>query len=250
MNKSATELNEKSYDEHSKDWHHAMQNNIGHIFLEKPAIYSLLPKSLEGKSVLCIGVGSGEELNELLDRNPNKIVAIDISQNLLDITSKNYPSVVTIKMDMNNLNFKDGEFDFVYSSLALHYTNDWDKLLSGINKVLKENGQLLFSTHNPLYWKNKPITGITHTNKRGVKLIEHQDILPGNVEIIFNNHKSKDNIDEALNYAGFKIQASIFPKMQKAKTHILKKGDKDNYQKLKLRNEEQPLFYVVKAIKK
>lgn len=53
---------------------------------------------------------------------------------------------------MNNLTFDSESFDFVYSSLALHYSDDWDNLLIGINRVLKPRGTLLFSTHNPEYW--------------------------------------------------------------------------------------------------
>ena len=41
-----TEKNEKQYDAHAKDWQIAMENNVGHKYLEKPAMEGELPKDL------------------------------------------------------------------------------------------------------------------------------------------------------------------------------------------------------------
>src|SRR5438045_4136911 len=101
----ATKRNEQAYDAHAKDWHAAMSSNFGHKYLEKPAMVSQLPNSLKGKTILCIGVGSGEELEDILNRRPMKVVAIDISANLLKIAEENFPQVEFHKMDMEHLGF-------------------------------------------------------------------------------------------------------------------------------------------------
>lgn len=211
-------------------------------------MFSMLPNNLKDLRVLYIGVGSGEELKAIYKRKPKSVTAIDVSKKLLEIAKQKYPQIQTVQMNMNNLTFDSESFDFVYSSLALHYSDDWDNLLIGINRVLKPRDTLLFSTHNPEYWSQKPATGKSYTNKRGVTLTEHQDVLPGYVEITFYNHKNKNNIDDALKYAGFIIKDSIMPKMEKPKMK-LSIEDAKNYNKLKAKNEKLPLFYVVKAQK-
>src|SRR3989344_6843284 len=102
-----TEKNEKQYDAHAKDWQIAMENNVGHKYLEKPAMEGELPKDLISKDILCIGVGSGDELIEILKRHPSKVVGIDVSSKLLDIARARFPDVEFQKMEMTDLLFPD-----------------------------------------------------------------------------------------------------------------------------------------------
>lgn len=250
MTDSVTKNNEKSYDERAQQWQAAMDSNFGHKYLEKPAMVSLLPDTLHDKTVLCIGVGSGEELSELLSRGPEKVVAIDISTKLLEIAESQYPQVEFHKMDMMSLSFDEESFDYVYSSLAFHYANDWDELLAGIARVIKRGGHLLFSTHNPKYWSTKPSTGETYTNDRGVRVTEHRATLPGEVEITYFNHDSKTKITEAVEYAGFQVEKAFEPQVEDIKITQLNETDASNYDALKSKNNESPLFYVVSAEKK
>lgn len=241
--------NEESYDLHANDWHEAMATNFGHKYLEKPAMTSLLPESLQGKSVLCIGVGTGEELSELLNLSPAKVVAIDISEELLKITASKFPDVKLHKMDMMDLAFADKSFDYAYSSLAFHYANDWDKLLTGIYRVLKRSGHLIFSTHNPNYWGKKPATGGSHTNLRGVRVSEHQCTLPGGVEITYYNHEGQAGIKEAVEHAGFTLEESFAPEVREVNHGELNESENESYMALKKKNADLPLFYIVSATK-
>ena len=249
MTSPITKNNEKSYDLHANDWHNAMATNFGHKYLEKPAMTSLLPESLQAKSVLCIGVGTGEELSELINRSPREVVAIDISEELLKITASKFPDIELHKMDMMDLAFASERFDYVYSSLALHYANDWDKLLTGIFRVLKQNGHLIFSTHNPAYWGKKPATGESYTNLRGVRVSEHQDTLPGGVEITYYNLEVQAEIKEAVEHAGFTLEKSFEPEVREADLTSLSEAESLSYTKLKTKNALLPLFYIVSATK-
>jgi ubiquinone/menaquinone biosynthesis C-methylase UbiE len=246
MNNDALKKNTKNYDAGAQSWDEAMHTNVGHLFLEKPAMEKLLPEKLNQKSVLCVGVGSGDEIASLLSRSPQKIVGIDISEELLKITKQKYPEVTTVRSDMHRLPFEDESFDFLYSSLTFHYSSDWDLLLAEVNRVLKTDGILLFSTHNPSRWGNKPATGNTYTNEKGVTVTEHLTELPGGVEITYYNHKNTQAISDSLERAGFKVLESLFPLVVDAEPTD---SQRDGYESLKLKNTETPLFFIVKAVK-
>lgn len=125
--------------------------NIKHTFLEKPAMYKKLP-DLKGKTVLCIGCGTGEECGHIKSLGAKRVIGIDISKERVDFVKKIYPDLEFHNMDMEKLEFPDNSFDFIYSSLVLHYSKDWTKILNKVYKILKTKGAFLFSTHHPIKW--------------------------------------------------------------------------------------------------
>lgn len=142
----------KAYDQNATKWSRNQKNgtNVGHEYLEKPAMYSKLP-DLKGKDVLCIGCGSGEECEHLQSLGSKKVVGTDISSGLIDEAKKSYPGMEFFVMDMEKLEFEDNSFDLVYSSLAVHYIDDWSVLMNEVFRILKPGGILLFSTMHPSY---------------------------------------------------------------------------------------------------
>jgi ubiquinone/menaquinone biosynthesis C-methylase UbiE len=240
--------NKQTYDAGAKGWQAYAPENLRHKYLEKPAMERELPDSLTGKRVLCVGVGSGEELRMLLARSPKKIVAIDISGNLLALAQERFPEVEFQVMDMMALSFPPESFDMVYSSLAFHYAHDWDTLLLGIRNVLTPKGALLFSTHHPGYWAKHP-TGASHTNIRGVKLTQHTATLPGGVGITYYNHPNTDSILEALTHAGFSVNHAYAPSVVPVPLDTLTPILRKKYKNLAKTNEETPVFFVVGAMK-
>ncbi len=252
MNKetdSVTEKNAREYDIHAKEWQATIITHAGHKYLEKPAIEKELPITLKDKNVLCIGVGSGEELESILKLNPTQVTGIDISVGLLRLAEAKFPTVQFYKMDMLDLKFPSSTFDLVYSSLTLHYAKDWDALCFEISRVLKPGGELLFSAHHPDFWSKKPSTGNSYTNDRGVTLTEHTYTLPGNVKVIYYNHPNLDSIYEAITYAGFKIKKSFTPPVIDITKLSLSAEDLESYERMRAKNSESPLFFIIKAIK-
>jgi len=92
-NDSTIDKNAQEYDANAQSWQASMGTNVGHKYLEKPAMEKELPTTFEGKSILCIGVGSGDELKEILKRNPTYVIGIDISNELLNIARLSFPNV-------------------------------------------------------------------------------------------------------------------------------------------------------------
>nr|WP_300094551.1 class I SAM-dependent methyltransferase [Sedimentibacter sp.] len=104
-----------------------------------------------GMNVLDIGCGTGNFSIKLAKMGCN-VTGIDISDNMLDIARKkaaeeNLP-IKFLHMDLNDLKFKENEFDAVFSMAAFEFVDDKDapKALQGMLRVVKEGGQVLIGT--------------------------------------------------------------------------------------------------------
>jgi ubiquinone/menaquinone biosynthesis C-methylase UbiE len=145
-NKKYYEDNAEEYTRHVRD----SGESVYHYYYEKPAMYGLLPDSLVGQNALSLGCGSGEDCEELRKRGA-KVSGIDLSSGLIDQAKLAYPGCDYYVGSMDNLGmFPDKSFDLVYSSLALHYLDDWRTLFSEVDRVLKKGGRFLFSMQHPL----------------------------------------------------------------------------------------------------
>lgn len=248
MENDIVKKNAAAYDAQAATWEENLLFNTGHIYLEKPAIFKELPSDLSGRTVLVIGVGGGLELEEILARNPARVVAIDTSGELLRIAKERAPHVEFQVMDMMQLSFPDAAFDAVFSSLTFHYSPDWDVLLAGVSRVMKPGGVLVFSTHNPDYWGKKPATGNVVKNERGVTLTEHAKVLNSAVSITYYNHISQNAIRDALLHAGFTIESFVTPVLQPLREDAGER-ERSDYEDTRRKNEACPYFVVVRATK-
>ena len=176
--------NKMNYDQNYKHWDslsNSGKKHIAHFYLEKPAIFSISKLAIENtqhkiKNILFLGCGSGGEINQFLETFPNlkdveNIIGIDNSFELIKIAKDNYPKYNFFYGDLENLDQVIGsfcrefniKFDFIFSSLTLHYIEDWLDLFVQIKKLSKKKSPFVFSTHHPVKWgsesqKNKEIT--------------------------------------------------------------------------------------------
>jgi ubiquinone/menaquinone biosynthesis C-methylase UbiE len=137
--------NSDFYTKHVRD----PEDSIYHSLYEKPAMYKLLP-DLTGMTVISLGCGSGEDCDHLKKIGANKVTGIDISEAMIKIAKNSYPDCSFQLMDMEKLDFPDNHFDFAYSSLAIHYVEDWTKVFSEVYRVLKSSSFFLFSCNHPV----------------------------------------------------------------------------------------------------
>ncbi|MGL5507163.1 MAG: class I SAM-dependent methyltransferase, partial [Paraclostridium sp.] len=109
--------------------------------IENPAMIKLLP-NLENKRILDLGCGYGNNCIEFVKKGAASVVGIDISSNMLDIaiSKNNHKNIKYIKMDMNEINTITEKFDIVYSSLAIHYVENYKLLIANIKKLLNQDG--------------------------------------------------------------------------------------------------------------
>jgi len=142
--------------EHGK---YLAKNNAGEIWgWETPAgklrwkrrVQMLINKITPDMTVLELGCGTGYFTKELIKTN-SKIIAIDISSELLEIAKSNcYANNVHFLCDnAYNTNFDDETFDIIVGSSVLHHL-DIDKALKEIYRLLKKGGSLKFTEPNML----------------------------------------------------------------------------------------------------
>ena len=134
------------YTGHTRD----PKSSIYHSLYEKPAMYALLQDDLLGLTAVSLGSGSGEDCEELRRRGA-VVCGIDISDGLIDEARKAYPNNTYYIGSMDDLHMlADSSQDIVYSSLAVHYLDSWEQLMSEIVRVLKPGGFFLFSMGHPI----------------------------------------------------------------------------------------------------
>lgn len=127
-----------------------------HRFLEKPMMRELLP-DLTGKKILMLGCGTGEECLLLSQFGGVDMVGVDNSAESIRLANETYPEFKFSVADMHELPFEDETFDFVYSSLVVHYSGTPSVVYDEINRVLKKGGQLLFSIGHPMRWASENV---------------------------------------------------------------------------------------------
>lgn len=127
---------------------------LPHKFVEKPAMSKLLP-DLRNKRVLLLGCGTGEESQLLAEYGAADMVGIDLSQESVRLAKESYPNITFVVGDMHQLDFDDNSFDFVYSSLTIHYSSQPDVVYKEIFRILKPGGTLQFSVGHPVRWASE-----------------------------------------------------------------------------------------------
>lgn len=63
-------------------------------------------------------------------------MGVDISEKMLAVAMEEHPDIKFIHVDMSNLSFIKDRYDVVFSSLALHYIEDFDAFVKGVYDIL------------------------------------------------------------------------------------------------------------------
>ncbi len=236
--------NAQKYTDHVRN----PKDSVYHAYYEKPAMYALLP-DLVGKDVISIGCGSGEDSNYLKKQGAKRSVGVDLTKELIDIAKESYLECEFQVMDMERLDFPAESFDFAYSSLAIHYVEDWENVFSHIYKILKPNSYFLFSCGHPvrfamdnykLEMKKNEVTG--ERTFVGDYLAKRKivDALGKNTANVWT--MPFGDISSAISSSGFLIEKIVEPRPLKE----LKEVDLSTYERL----SKLPEFVIFKLIKK
>lgn len=118
--------------------------------LERPALRTLVPQPLTGRSVLDAGCGSGAQCRWLLDQGADP-VGVDLSPQMVDEAARRCGGrgrfVVADLADP--LPVEPRSLDGITCSLALHYLRDWTVPLRSFATALRPGGWAVISLDHP-----------------------------------------------------------------------------------------------------
>lgn len=102
----------------------------------------------ENAQILEIGCGPGNITQKVIQLKPDvRIIATDVSRNMLDIAKKNNPTAEIEVLDARNISKLTTRFDGIIIGFCIPYLNDSDckKLLSDCANLLENKGILYIS---------------------------------------------------------------------------------------------------------
>lgn len=119
---------------------------------EWETMIDLLP-NLEGLNILDLGCGYGWHCAYFKNKKANKILGIDISEKMIKKAKEINLSlnIEYLVKDFYSLNDINDSYDLVFSSLAIHYIQDFENLTKQVRKLLKPKGTFLFSVEHPIF---------------------------------------------------------------------------------------------------
>ncbi len=110
-----------------------------------------LLSDVKGKNVLDAGCGPGA-YTEWLIENGATVTSVDYSEEMLSRVERKVGNKARIlRANLNNTLdfFEDEEFDTIVSSMTLHYLSDWRVVFNEFSRIIRKNGELVFSLHHP-----------------------------------------------------------------------------------------------------
>lgn len=106
-----------------------------------------------GKRVLDLGCGYGWHCLYAAQNGAEYVLGTDISKKMLEAAAeKNSHEKIEYRcLPMEDMEFPDGTFDIVLSSLAFHYIKDFEPLVEKISRLIPPGGHFVFSVEHPVF---------------------------------------------------------------------------------------------------
>jgi len=132
-----------------------LRDNI--IYNEHLVRYELAKEFVDSKTVLEIASGSGYGSSILAKSGAKKVIAMDVSQEAIDMAQEKYGhEKINFKLgDAENIDFEDNFFDVIVSFETVEHLKNPSKFISELKRVLSDDGLVLISTPNKDVFKEK-----------------------------------------------------------------------------------------------
>lgn len=133
--------------------------------------------------VVDLGCGTGFFSQRLRQQYPKaELIGVDIAQGMLDYARQTHGDIAAwLCGDAEHLPLADASVDLIFSSLAIQWCTDPQRLFSGIRRVLKPGGLCIFATLGPdtlseLRQAWQQVDGYVHVNRFEPAATVHQAI--------------------------------------------------------------------------
>lgn len=160
-----------SFDKHAADYdqYAKIQREIGSRLFERLDYLKITPRY-----ILDLGCGTGF-FSRLLKKKYRKahVISLDFSLNMLlaakDKQRWRHPSSL-VNADMVKMPFVDGMFDLIFANQTLHWESPITNVIQELNRVMNNQGCLMFSTLGPDTFKElvhawSSVDTYSHTNQ-------------------------------------------------------------------------------------
>ncbi len=139
-----------AYDRLAAVWARETDDGPFNGWLERPALRSLVPAPLSGRTVLDAGCGSGAQAEWLLDQGA-EVIGVDLSPAMVEEAARRCAGRGRFFVaDLADpLPLDPRSVDGITCSLALHYLEDWNGALRSFAAVLRDRGWLVVSIDHP-----------------------------------------------------------------------------------------------------
>ncbi|GAA4131160.1 class I SAM-dependent methyltransferase [Sphingobacterium kyonggiense] len=119
---------------------------------EWPVLRSMFPDVL-GMHVLDLGCGYGWHCRYIIEKGANSVVGVDISEKMLEKAKEinGIKEVEYMQSALEDLQFSAHSFDFIFSSLTLHYLMDYEGFMASVYDWLKPGCRFVFSVEHPIF---------------------------------------------------------------------------------------------------
>ncbi len=141
---------------------------------EWPALRALLP-DVRGKRLLDLGCGFGWIARWAMTQGAAGVLGVDLSENMLSRARAETvdPGVRYLRADLESLELPHETFDLAYSSLALHYLEDFRRLVGGVFRALVSGGHFVFGIEHPIYMASMRPGWLTTADGRRTWPVDH-----------------------------------------------------------------------------
>ncbi len=166
-----TEINVKNVSWLSTSLNHTMKENKydDQDFFDR---YSKMPRSvgglnsaeewhelrdmlgeLKGKRFLDLGCGYGWHCLYARSQGAERVTGVDISALMLERARQHTrdDAIAYLHQPIEDIEFRENEFDVVFSSLAFHYVHDLQSVFEKVHRCLSRDGEFVFSMEHPIY---------------------------------------------------------------------------------------------------
>ncbi|RDW17673.1 class I SAM-dependent methyltransferase [Oceanobacillus chungangensis] len=219
-------------------------------FVEQPAIKSAI-STLKEKSILDLGCGTGHFAKYCIENGASKVMGVDISRNMIEQAKKEngHEKIEYICTPIEDLELHNQKFELIISSLAIHYIEDYSKLIVKVRSLLNKNGEFIFSTEHPIVTARKEMNNWVKDgsgNKLHWALDDYQEEGKREehwyIDGVIKYHRTISTLINTLIDNGFIVEKIIEP--QSIPSGL------EQMSKLELINEERrPSFIVIKSSK-
>lgn len=147
-----------SYDQYNQ-WGEKYVKNERDFYIEKSDptrdfFRSVLEKNLQGKVLVDVGCGAGDELLEYARMGASKVIGIEPSSTMREIaktTVTDEPTIELMDGSFTALPFESESTDIVTARYSLHIISELEKAFEEVARILKPNGLFLVSVSHPKY---------------------------------------------------------------------------------------------------